>query len=354
MTKPNNDIPQDITDQILPCLPVKSLMRFKCVSKSWRSFINSPSFTRNHLERASSQEKILVSLPCGFKSLDLEKPFDDEAALIRLRFPSIELYDRIKILDSCNGLVCLGLGNDARHLFLWNPSTGDSKKLPECNVLQINSNFICNYCGFGYDSSSDDYKLLLKIDRKLVIFSLAKNSWRLHEALWPYYGCHTKGVYSNGALHYKFLFGTIFAFDLKMERFRFGPRRDASMLGRRRKLFGARETLYCITKDRNSMAVEFWLMDKSCSEESLTKVLSFPSFNGFCYFLNHFLCISKGNEFITKNGEDIIRFDTEGRVVEKIRMCNSPSWCEGCACTLHPRDAITYVETLVSPNRGNV
>ena len=250
-------------------------------------------------------------------------------------------------------MVCLGLGNDVRHLFLWNPLTGDSKKLPECNVLQIKSYFICNYCGFGYDSSSDDYKLLLKLHRELVIFSLAKNSWRLLEARWPDYGCHAKGVYINGALHYQFLGGTIFAFDLKMERFRFGPRPDALMLGRRRKLFGAGKTLYCITEGRNSMDVEFWLMDKSCSKESWTKVLSFPGSNDFRYFMNHFLCISKGNEFITGNGEDIVRFDTEGRIVKKIRMCNSPSWCEGCDSTPHPREAITYVQTLELPNRVN-
>ncbi|XWS39100.1 hypothetical protein CRYUN_Cryun18bG0021200 [Craigia yunnanensis] len=358
MAKPNSDVPQDITDQILPCLPVKSLMRFKCVCKSWSSLITSPPFARNHFKRASLQNpktidlKLLILLPCGFKYLDLAKSFDEGAALIRFRFwPNGYKL----ILGSCNGLVCLGLENIARCLLLWNPSTGESKVLPNCNLLQDKRHLHFHYYGFGYDSSSGDYKLLLMIDRKIVIFSVMENSWKImHKARWPWHGysCYTKGVYSNGALHWQDHHGDIYAFDLKIERFRLGPSPDASMLGRRQKLCGAGETLYSIKEVKNSMDVEYWLLEKYWFHRSWTKVHNFPGSYDFCYFLEHFLCISKGNEFITENGEDIIRFDAEGGIVEQIRMCNSPSRCEAWNRP-HLFDAITYEETLVSPNRGN-
>lgn len=43
-------LPNDIiVSHILPKLPVKSLVRFKCVCKSWRSLICNPSFSDQHL-----------------------------------------------------------------------------------------------------------------------------------------------------------------------------------------------------------------------------------------------------------------------------------------------------------------
>ena len=52
------------------------------------------------------------------------------------------------------------------------------------------------------------------------------------------------------------------------------------------------------------MDVEFWV-EKYCSKGSWTKALNFPY---SIYDFEHFLCISKGNEFTSENGEGIIRF----------------------------------------------
>ncbi|XWS39101.1 hypothetical protein CRYUN_Cryun18bG0021300 [Craigia yunnanensis] len=235
-------------------------MRFKCVSKSWSSLITRTPFTRNHLKSVSLQNpktidlKLLILLPCGFKSLNLAKSFDEGAALIRLRFWTNGYK---LILGSCHGLVCLGLEYIPRYLLLRNPSTGESKVLPNCNLFPDKPHLHFHYYGFGSDSSSGDYKLLLMIDGKIVIFS--KNSWRIiHEARWPCYSCYTKGIYSNGALHWQDHHGRrIYAFDLTMERFRLGPSLDALMLGHRQKLFGAGETLYSIKEVKNSMDVEY-------------------------------------------------------------------------------------------------
>ena len=35
------DIPEDVTFEILSSLPIKSLLRFSCVSKRWRSLVSS-------------------------------------------------------------------------------------------------------------------------------------------------------------------------------------------------------------------------------------------------------------------------------------------------------------------------
>ncbi|XP_022760909.1 F-box/kelch-repeat protein At3g23880-like [Durio zibethinus] len=337
MAKPNNHIPQDITDQILPYLPVKSLIRFKCASKSWRSLISSPPFTRNHFERASSQDPkiiaqkiLIVSLPCGLKSLDLEKSlFDDEDAMISLRFPPIEPCNRVKILGSCNGLVCLNLDNDA------STYTGS---------------------GFGYDSSSNDYKLVLEIDRRLVIFSLAKSSWSMRQDRWWPRSAIGKGVYSNGALHWH-IFNGIISFDLKTYIFGYVRKPDAKLFRHKWRLFEAEKIFCgsCMDKFKNSLDFELWMMKKDGVEGYWTKVLTFQHFYDFyCFFIN-FLNknYSDGkDDFVTENSKDIIRCEGEGGIVKKIRIHSCPKQYESKSPKNSPYfcDAIAYEETLVWPN----
>ncbi|CAH8253321.1 unnamed protein product [Arabidopsis lyrata] len=57
-------LPHDVFEQILERLPVKSLLRFKCVSKQWRSTIESRRFKETQLIRRQSQDPdvLLVSV----------------------------------------------------------------------------------------------------------------------------------------------------------------------------------------------------------------------------------------------------------------------------------------------------
>ncbi|KAL0000873.1 hypothetical protein SO802_014654 [Lithocarpus litseifolius] len=43
------ELPEDILVDILMTLPIKSLVRFKCVCNSWLSLITYPRFVRRHL-----------------------------------------------------------------------------------------------------------------------------------------------------------------------------------------------------------------------------------------------------------------------------------------------------------------
>ena len=61
---PTPELPEDIVPDILKWLPVKSLVRFRCVSKSWHSLITSSSFIHMHLHFNQSRSLIILARYC--------------------------------------------------------------------------------------------------------------------------------------------------------------------------------------------------------------------------------------------------------------------------------------------------
>lgn len=124
--------PQDVVVDLLSRLPVKSLLRFKCVAKPWNSLISSPQFAKAHLKRTKENGKRRVLLTgSSLSSIDHEA-YGDENDINDLRVDFNYPMDRTpisisNIVGSCDGLVCLF---DADSLILWNPSTREARELP--------------------------------------------------------------------------------------------------------------------------------------------------------------------------------------------------------------------------------
>ncbi|KAB1213613.1 hypothetical protein CJ030_MR5G020300 [Morella rubra] len=87
-------------------------------------------------------------------------------SLVRFRSPLKELVLPLKqsdcgvrILGTCNGLVCVSR-YDGDDFYIWNPSTADCRKLrdPWIEPSWDGNRYLH---GFGYDLSSDDYKVVL-------------------------------------------------------------------------------------------------------------------------------------------------------------------------------------------------
>ncbi|CAN6285970.1 unnamed protein product [Urochloa humidicola] len=60
-------LPQEMVAEILARLPVKPLLRFRSVCKSWRGTIDDPSFARAHLQHQPSS---LLVFPCSWRHID--------------------------------------------------------------------------------------------------------------------------------------------------------------------------------------------------------------------------------------------------------------------------------------------
>ncbi|XP_057503963.1 F-box/kelch-repeat protein At3g23880-like [Actinidia eriantha] len=204
---------RDITVEILWRLPVNSLLRFRSVCKSWRSLISHPQFDKTHIGLVSTNtdfrnDRLILRHRCHcpvLKSSSLysalyEQP--DIAVALDYPFKGDKRFVYV-VVGSCNGLVCIGYGRNT--VFLRNPSTRKSKKLP-----QVLCRFTLTY-GFGYDESVDDYKVegvvsglgpevLHKTEVK--VYSLRTGSWR-RIGDFPH-GCFLIGLGKllNGAFHW--------------------------------------------------------------------------------------------------------------------------------------------------------
>ncbi|XP_059658406.1 putative F-box protein At1g47790 [Cornus florida] len=151
-------VPPDIILKVLQELPVKSLLRFRCVSKLWCSEIDSPLFIESHQTRSHTRLGGLNILLQVLDSRNLSylcsaDPEGGEAT----RFLTVPFRDCLNPLQSVNGFVCLG---DR----IINPSTREIHVLPllyfpaGSSGINLWSTYSCNYLGF--DPSTNKFKVL--------------------------------------------------------------------------------------------------------------------------------------------------------------------------------------------------
>jgi F-box interacting protein len=216
-------LPHELIIEILLRLPTKSLIRFKCVCKSWFSLISHPNFANSHFDlTAATHTPRILSIfysPLEFQSIDFESSNDSASSgnLNKKFIPqSGDKEFRAYIEISCRGFIFFHCFS---RLYLWNPCTGLHKLMP---LSPFDSKFL-TYClrsnlyGFGYDKSRNDYLVVVLgsesnlasnvVLSHLEVFSLRDNTWKQIEgAHFPYQNVtndHSKqGVLFNGAIHW--------------------------------------------------------------------------------------------------------------------------------------------------------
>ncbi|GMY27542.1 F-box/kelch-repeat protein At3g23880-like isoform X1 [Fagus crenata] len=165
-------LPQDLVDDILSRLPVKSFIRFKCVSKAWHALITSRQFATSHFQKSSQNPKVLVMIGhedyhvrvVQSKALAIsQNHVEFEPVVVGFPLRGTTNIGRVyTTLASCNGLVCVEFFDqytDTYEYLVWNPSTRSNRNIPRSTTFD--SSFDGSYSfGFGYDYSTHDYKLL--------------------------------------------------------------------------------------------------------------------------------------------------------------------------------------------------
>lgn len=209
--------PEEMALQILARMPPKSLMRFKCVRKSWYMLINSPSFVARHLSNSLHNKQSTcifckryvkrdidtkdVETVCSLITFSYDNDGDHDhehishsvvqdidlplsmSGIPKNHFNEPELLGAVYIVGHCDGIICVVHGD----IVLWNPAIKQFKILPQPRL----TNGIVNSIGFGYDAESKDYKVFsipphdedrtsereFNYPSQVEVYSLNTNSW---------------------------------------------------------------------------------------------------------------------------------------------------------------------------------
>ncbi|GKB38257.1 receptor-like serine/threonine-protein kinase SD1-8 [Tanacetum coccineum] len=163
----------DLLIEIFIRLPILYIHLFTSVSKQWLKILKSPAFTfkRSQIRSLDSPVGLFVnhirsSFNCDFVSLDPRINSRKYTIENSFTLGSIEEADKVKILQSCNGLLlCIGV---RRHAFdyVYNPSTNLFKILPKPDYTNDDSNFYgCAGLRLAFDPTKSPYYKVVRAGR---------------------------------------------------------------------------------------------------------------------------------------------------------------------------------------------
>ncbi|KAL0406445.1 UNVERIFIED_CONTAM: F-box protein [Sesamum latifolium] len=196
-------LPQEVLIKILARLPPVSLIKFRCVSKSWNLLISSPFFISMQTEQAilskpvdARTEQIIVRRYLKAQNSEVysvhidNEDFPDDKN-IKIEYPfrdSTRFYYRI--VGSYNGVLCLSddLFGQADSTLLWNPVIKRKVTLPVPQATLDTMGPYMFVLGFGFDVENNDYKLVRMayvqgdygylVPPKVEVYALSIGNWR--------------------------------------------------------------------------------------------------------------------------------------------------------------------------------
>ncbi|KAK7318643.1 hypothetical protein RJT34_03347 [Clitoria ternatea] len=380
-------IPQELINEILLRLPVKSLLRFKCVSKLWFSLISNPRFAKSHFDLAASPtHRFLLRSKHNdpqVKSFNIEVLLDDDDSdVVNLDFPKPtpvpeHRYDpRIHIwglplwnMGSCRGFILLS--NYMGDLMVWNPSTGVCRRIPDSP-----SDLPAAYLnGIGYDESTDDYLVVLlgvnplydpneEYDADAVtdwptriqFFSFKTNEWVQVDGDYPqyidnFYEELFTGFFLNGALHWQVIskdkqVNVILAFDLKRRSLSEIPYPQdlQELIDPTTQKIYLRVMGECLTLTKfisEDDKFEFWVMKEYKVPSSWTLIHALPINIPWTSIIS--MCFTKNGGMLISNDQGgLAKFNDKGELLKYSEYIREEDYVNG------PFHYCTYRESLLS------
>lgn len=304
---------------------------------------------------------ILSSLPhFNAKSCSLNSLLNEESDnVVELDNPDRDPNPSLMIVGSCNGLVCIGTDFDS--MFLWNPCTGQSKKLPNRGFSEEHGGLTMRF-GFGCGESDDDYKVVVifshddgwgSYETRVEVYSLKTDSWkRIGDFSYGIPTVYT-GEFANGLLHWlapgkgSGYTHVIASLDLANETYDEVSLPNYDDVGYNLGLFVLRGCLGALCAYPRARA-DVWVRKEYGVTESWTKLFTLP-YRPVPWMTNLSapLCISKNGEILMNFEQRLGLYSLEKGTFRKLVI---PNLCP----SVQINQMCTYVGSLVSPNGHHV
>ncbi|KAK1367162.1 F-box and associated interaction domain protein [Heracleum sosnowskyi] len=344
--------------EILCRLPVKILLRFRCVSKPWCSLIDSPRFVKAHLKRSiecKTKPGIIIKSFVS-SSVDFDSLHNNATTAVEIDEPLRTLLYATGDVGSCNGLHCLY--NLETDLFLWNPAMRKCRKLPTApaEFLRPFEFDQSSLCGFGYDAGNDDYKVLRIVQpdvhdlcgSKATIYSLKTNSWkRLQNISGHFIFRGAWGIFMGGALHWITVTPqgspSILAFDLGVENYReVALPRLQNKIVKDMNIVIFSESL-CMLEYFPLIRIDVWAMKDYGVGNSWCKLFSVeqPKVTRCCMSIRPiFYSKSREDVLLEVDSKEVVWYNLKRKRAKTVNIANLPEIF----------DLEVYPESLVSPD----
>ncbi|KAK4732149.1 hypothetical protein R3W88_025137 [Solanum pinnatisectum] len=318
------DLPTELVIEILSRLPVKSLLKFRCASKSWFALISSPEFVKTHLSLNANNNEytrhkvmMLERIVCSFRDCSGSSLCNNSC----IEANDLDYHRQVPYL-------CL-YGSWVNELILWNPSIRKYKKLPS---PKTNTTWGYRVYSFGYDEFHDDYKVVVLWNDNFSLqieaqkYSLKGDSWRTVD------NCPSMERLSQS--------GSIISIDL-------ADRKWGEMglpcywKGGRGVVLSLGSDLFFCDCDETYM-VDVWLMKEYGVKDSWMKMFTIkipqdPSVYGYLGQIR--LHMASGSEILVVFGSTFMIYNLKGDLLRSSKAINSNNWAE----------AEIYIESLVCP-----
>ncbi|KAK1374468.1 F-box domain-containing protein [Heracleum sosnowskyi] len=231
----------DLIHKIFIWVPIKSLTKLKCVSKSWCKIIDDPLFALMQYDCGKVDEKTLLLSTINHSesttSLYAAVCSDDEEdRMIRAAtVPMVKVQTRSGIFGSCNGLLYFADAY-AGSIVVSNPVRSQFTILPPTPFKMYCWESYYSAIGLGFDSLTKTFKMVCTNQpgstQITLVHTLGTSSWREVPSFPAYYCGHvdSRSVFVHGFLHWmmdssmiKNGRGRILAFDVSKETFEVVP-----------------------------------------------------------------------------------------------------------------------------------
>ncbi|XP_073120009.1 F-box/kelch-repeat protein At3g23880-like [Henckelia pumila] len=289
-------IPRDVLENILSRLPVKSLLRFKTVSKSWKAVIEDPGFARTH-----SKQSNISNSQCLFTNyhrdasysliiFDGHEFYTESIGRFPLKYESYAYF-----LCVCEGILVFkykayNRRTRGRTFLLLNPFTRNLSTFSCPYDFEKNTKRICDSEGYGlcFDKYEDDYKFVAVLGGgKYLVYSFESDSWV--ERRCEFGGqCDypREGIYVNGVVYWVTLesrfhvsnYGIVY-FDPKDDLLKKLDAPHDLRHGIRFGLTNLRGNLCLFTRDDDQeyvIEIEIWFLKEDQHHKRWTKIATVP------------------------------------------------------------------------------